>query len=193
MVEESRKDIKAEENYIKSDDETHNFMVYGKRHPSREAHPFGICLAVLTPLGLGADLSYTIAAHWNIGFGVGALGFDPRIKYYFNGDLASFFMGFGVATYALPFSSSNVSFKGSFTHFSIGAAFQDPDGFFMELPVDVGPAHFEGTINVSNSSGNGNGGGGGGGGNNNNSSSSPTSLNYDGIFATIGFRWGYSF
>jgi len=191
LVSEARDGFKEKEKVLKMDDESHNFMVYGKRHPSREAHPFTVCAAFLTPLGVGGDLSYTIAAHWNIGFGVGYFGWDPRLKYYFNGDGASFYLGMGLATYNFNSGTINIgssgnggsgsfSFSGSFLHFTLGPSFQDPDGTFLEAAFDVGAANITGQGNGNVSSGGGSAGGSQG-------------FTYNGLFGTIGMRAGYSF
>jgi len=184
LEEESRKGLKAEENYIKSDNESHNFMVYGKRHPSREAHLVTLSLAFLTPQLIGGDVGLTFLAHWNVGVGIGLMGIDPRLKYYFDGDNASFFLGVGYASYNLSTSAnfggsggsggnSKISISGNFLHFTFGPSFQDKGGLFMEIPFDVGVVNFT-------YSGLGD------------SSSSSSSGSYNGPAGTIGFRWGYS-
>jgi|HubBroStandDraft_1064217.scaffolds.fasta_scaffold99881_1 hypothetical protein len=185
LEEESRKGFKDEENYIHSDGETHNLMVYGKLHPSRDAHLVTISMALLTPQLAGGDVGLTFLAHWNVGLGIGLMGLDPRLKYYFDADNASFFLGVGYATYNYHLSSNiNIggnngslsgTISGNFLHFTFGPSFQDKDGFFMEIPFDVGLVNLKGSDTQ-------NGGGGGSSG----------SGSYNGPFGTVGFRWGYS-
>ncbi len=195
LTDEARKGLKDEENYYKSDEESHNLMIYGKRQPSRGAHLVTLSLAILTPQLLGGDIGFTFLSHINVGMGIGFMGVDPRIKYYFDGDNASFFVGAGFATYDFSLSGSfdlgggngslNGKISGTFAHFTFGPSFQDKNGFFMEMPVDVGIAN----INGSGSANGGNNSGGSGGSGSTNSSGSG---NYNGLMGTIGFRFGYS-
>ncbi len=79
LEEESRQGFKTEENYIQSDGETHNLMVYGKLHPSRDAHLMTLSMAILTPQLAGGDVGFTFFGHWNVGLGIGLMGVDPRL------------------------------------------------------------------------------------------------------------------
>ena len=176
---EARDGIKSEESYIQSDSETHNIEVYGKKQPTRDDHLVTLSLAFLTPQLLGGDIGVNFLAHWNVGMGISPLGVDPRIKYYFNGDNASFFLGVGYATYNLDLSklgisgdAGEVSFNGNFLHFTFGPSFQDKNGFFMEIPFDLGLANFTYVIPDGNGT--------------------PKPGSYNGPAGTIGFRFGLS-
>lgn len=197
LEDEARKGLKSEENYYKSDEESHNLAVYGKRQPSRGAHLVTLSLAILTPQLLGGDIGFTFLSHINVGCGIGFMGFDPRVKYYFDGDNASFFLGMGYAIYNFnlsgnfSFGSGNGNFSGTlsgnFLHFTFGPSFQDKNGIFMEVPFDVGVANFTGSGNA-----NGSGTVSGGGGSANVSGGGSGSGSYNGIMGTVGFRFGYS-
>ncbi|HUO58233.1 MAG TPA: hypothetical protein VMV05_08660, partial [bacterium] len=186
MIEEARQGLKQNEKTLKMDDESHNLMVYGKRHPSRDTHLVTLSLAILTPQLAGGDIGFTFLSHWNVGLGIGFMGVDPRVKYYFDGDNASFFLGMGYATYNFSLSgnidlggdsgSLNGTISGNFLHFTFGPSFQDKDGFFMEMPVDVGIVDIKGSGSSSGGSGSG---------------SSNGSGSYNGPAGIIGFRWGY--
>ena len=176
---EARNGIKTEESYIQSDSETHNIEVYGKKQPTREDHLVTLSLAFLTPQVLGGDVGLNFLAHWNVGLGISPLGVDPRIKYYFNGDNASFFLGVGYASYDLDLSkygisgdAGEISLSGNFLHFTFGPSFQDKNGFFMEIPFDVGLANVNYVLPGDNGT--------------------VTHNNYNGPLGTIGFRFGFS-
>ena len=189
LIDEARQGLRQNEKNLKMDDEAHNIMVYGKKHPTRDMHLVTLSLAILTPQLAGGDIGFTFLSHWNVGLGIGFMGVDPRIKYYFDGDNASFFLGLGYATYNFSLSgnvdlggdsgSLNGTISGNFLHFTFGPSFQDKDGFFMEMPVDVGIVDIKGSGSASGGSGSGSGSNSGSG-------------SYNGPAGVIGFRWGYS-
>lgn len=185
LIGEARDGFRLDEKTIPMDGETHNLMVYGKKEPARSAHPFTISLAILTPAVLGIDLGYTIAAHWNVGLGVGLIGFNPRLKYYLAGDVSSFFLTGGYASFNTGTLSINVnsgngnngsgSLTGDFTYLGFGHSFVGSDGSFLEAEFDLGGANLSGQ---------------GTGGNNNGSGSG--NFNYNGVFGMLGFRLGFA-
>jgi hypothetical protein len=154
---------------------------------------------------LGFDLGYTFKAHWNVGMGYGPLlnTYNPRLKYYFKGDISSFFLGVGYATYSLNLSTNGQStilgqkvdgsasggFKGHYTYMSFGPSLQAGDGCFLEFELDLGMANLAGSGKASTNSNDS----GPGGTSGNTSSSGSGDFHYNGPMGMIGARWGWAF
>jgi hypothetical protein len=182
----------------------HNIMVYGKEEPTRSCHPFTLSFCLLTPDLLGVDFGYTLKAHWNFGCGYGPLlnTYNPRLKYYFKGDISSFFLGVGYAKYSLHVSTStngdseifgqkvngdaSGGLDGRFTYLSFGPSLQAGGGCFMEFEMDLGVAKFHGAGKASGHSTDSNG-------NNSTDDSKDGKFDYDGPMGMIGVRIGLAF
>jgi len=180
----------------------HNIMVYGREQPTRSAHPVQLSFCLLTPVLIGVDLGYTIKAHWNLGCGYGPLlnTYNPRLKYYFKGDVSSFFLGVGYAKYSIHVSTSSGQAEifgqkidgdvsggadGHFTYLSFGPSLQSRDGCFMEFEMDFGMAKLHGAGKASGYSDDS--------GDDNSDKTEEGKFDYNGPMGMIGVRIGLAF